>query len=88
MYVPSPGTVTVVLLQLLGVCTGSMPHNFTDAASNGKSAAPAVSLPIGVYNWFASYPLVNASAVAVGTGGGPTVGVRVEFTYLSSESFT
>ena len=64
------------------------PHNFTDVAEIGKSGAPAVSLEVGVYVWFVSYPLVNASAVAVGTGGGPTVGVKVELTYLSRESFT
>ena len=96
VYVPSPGTVTEVFVQLFGVSatTGGVavasarPHNFTDDASIGKSVAPAVSLPSGVYVWFVSYPRVNASAVACGSGGGPTVGVRVEFTYLSSESFT
>ena len=62
VYVPSPGTVTEVFVQLFGVSattTGSAegsarPHNFTDDANNGKSAAPAVSLPSGVYVWFVS----------------------------------
>ena len=88
VYVPSPGTVRVVCVQLLGDSAGLIPHNFTDVANNGKSEAPAVSLPSGVYVWFASYPLVKASAVAVGTGGTPTVGVKVEFTKRSRESFT
>ena len=96
VYVPSPGTVSDVLVQLFGdsasfvpaVAGSSRPHNFTDVASSGKSGAPAESLPNGVYVWFVSYARVNASAVAVGTGGGPTVGVRVEFTNRSRESFT
>ena len=95
VYVPSPGTVNEVLSQLFGVCaaTGGVaeelarPHNFTDVAEIGKSGAPAVSLEVGEYAWFASYASVIASGVAVGTGGGPTVGVIVEFTYLSRESF-
>jgi hypothetical protein len=49
VYVPSPGTVSDVLSQLFGVCTGLMPHNFTDEANNGKSAAPALSLASGAY---------------------------------------
>ena len=87
VYVPSPGTVSEVLSQLFGVCTGLMPHNFTDVANNGKSEVPAVSLDNGVYDWFVSYASVIASAVAVGTGGGPTVGVIVVLMYRSSESF-
>ena len=49
VYVPSPGTVSEVLSQLFGVCTGLMPHNFTDVAEIGKSDAPGVSLDVGVY---------------------------------------
>ena len=50
VYVPSPGTVNEVLSQLLGVCTGSRPHNFTDEANSGKSVAPRVSFASGVYD--------------------------------------
>ena len=64
-----------------------MPHNFTDVASRGKSAAPPASLPSGVYVWFVSYASEIASAVAVGIGGRPTVGVIVEFTNRLRESF-
>ena len=80
MYVPSPGTTRDVFVQLLGVSTGEMPHNFTDVAEIGKSGVPAESLEVGVYVWFLSYTSVIASGKAVGTGGGPTVGVIVEFT--------
>ena len=48
VYVPSPGTVRDVWVQLFGVCTGLIPHNFTEVALNGKSAAPAVSFANGV----------------------------------------
>ena len=54
VYVPSPGTVREVLSQLFGVCTGLMPHNFTEVAANGNDAAPGVSLLNGVYVWFVS----------------------------------
>jgi hypothetical protein len=95
VYVPSPGTVKEVFEQVFGVSatTGgdaealARPHNFTDVATNGKSVAPGVSLEVGVYVWFVSYASVIASAVAVGTGGGPTVGVIVVFTKRSNESF-
>ena len=80
VYVPSPGTTRDVFVQLFGDSTGEMPHNFTDVAETGKSDAPAVSLDVGVYVWFVSYTSVIASGEAVGTGGGPTVGVIVEFT--------
>ena len=80
VYVPSPGTVREVLSQLFGVCAGLMPHNFTEVATNGKSELPAVSLESGVYDWFVSYTSEIASGEAVGTGGGPTVGVMVEST--------
>ena len=95
VYVPSSGTVRDVFEQVFGVSatTGGVaaasarPHNFTDVANNGKSEVPAVSLDNGVYDWFVSYASVIASAVAVGTGGGPTVGVIVVLMYRSSESF-
>ena len=56
VYVPSPGTVNEVFEQVFGVsaATGGVaeefarPHNFTDVVNNGKSGAPAVSLPNGV----------------------------------------
>ena len=55
VYVPSPGTTKVVALQLgttdssiVGVAELSAPHNFTVVATKGKSAAPLVSLSIGV----------------------------------------
>ena len=62
MYVPSPGTVTEDFEQAFGVSVSSVfnvvgssrPHNFTDDANSGKSAAPRVSLPSGVYVWFVS----------------------------------
>ena len=85
MYVPSPETVNVVALQfgttdssIDGVAGSFAPHNFTVVATNGKSAAPFVSLATGVYVWFVSYASVIASGDAVGTGGAPTVGVIVE----------
>ena len=60
-YVPSPATVNDVALQFGGTdssiddVAGSLaPHNFTDVATNGKSAAPLVSLETGVYVWFVS----------------------------------
>ena len=87
VYVPSPGTVSEVFEQVFGVSAGLIPHNFTDVVNNGKSVAPAGSLPKGVYVWFVSYASVIASGKAVGTGGGPTVGVIVELTNRSSESF-
>ena len=86
VYVPSPGTVSDVLSQLFGVCTGLTPHNFTEEANNGKSVAPLVSFANGVYVWFVSYAVVIASGEAVGTGGGRTVGVIVVFTKRSNES--
>ena len=57
VYVPSPGTVSDVFEQAFGdsassirtVAGSSRPHNFTEVANNGKSVAPAVSLPSGVY---------------------------------------
>jgi hypothetical protein len=64
-YVPSPGTVNDVALQFGGTdssiddVAGSLaPHNFTDVATNGKSAAPLVSLAVGVYVWFVSWARV------------------------------
>ena len=95
VYVPSPGTVSDVFEHVFGdsaatdgvADTSARPHNFTEVATNGKSVAPRVSLPNGVYVWFVLYASVIASAVAVGTGGGPTVGVIVELTNRSRESF-
>ena len=54
VYVPSPGTVSEDFVQLFGVSTGEMPHNFRLAATSGKSVAPAVSLPSGAYVWLVS----------------------------------
>ena len=56
VYVPSPAIVNVVALQFGttdsstdGVAGSLAPHNFTVVATNGKSAAPFVSLATGVY---------------------------------------
>ena len=62
VYVPSPGTVRDVLVQLFGIsaATGGVaavsasPHNFNDDANNGKSATPGVSFASGEYGWFLS----------------------------------
>ena len=53
-YVPSPVTVSEVCVQLLGVSTGLVPHNFTVVARNGAPDAPGVSLLVVVYVWFVS----------------------------------
>ena len=94
MYVPSPGTVIEVFVQLLGVSAATAgsaegsarPHNFTDDANNGKSATPGVSFASGEYGWFLSYESRMASAVAVGIGGRPIVGVIVSLTKRFNES--
>ena len=62
-------------MQLSGVCTGSMPHNFTVVATSGALEAPGVSFVNGSINWFVSYAPVEVSLVAAGGGG--TTGVSV-----------
>jgi hypothetical protein len=52
-----------------------MPHNFTDVATSGALAAPAVSFANGLIIWFVSYAPVEMSLVAAGGGG--TIGVNV-----------
>ena len=75
VYVPSPGTVTEVLSQLLGVCNGSMPHNFTVDATSGALEWPGSSLSSMSITWFVSYGPVEVSFSSSGAGG--TTGVRV-----------
>ena len=75
VYVPSFGTTSVVCVQLFGVWTGLMPHNFTVVATSGALAAPAVSFANGLIVWFVSYVPVEMSFVAAGGGG--TIGVNV-----------
>ena len=75
VYVPSPGTVTEVLSQLLGVCNGSSPHNFTEDATSGALEWPGSSLSRMSITWFVSYGPVEASFFTSGAGG--TTGVRV-----------
>ena len=73
VYVPSPGTVTDVCVQLFGVSTGEIPHNFTE---DGTHCADGVSFVNTAITWFVSYGPVFVSSTTV-IAGAMTVGVIV-----------
>ena len=83
VYVPSPGTVRDVLVQLGAVSASfvpdvagsSSPHNFTVDATSGALEWPGSSLSRMSITWFVSYGPVEVSFSKSGAGG--TTGVRV-----------
>jgi hypothetical protein len=74
VYVPSPDTVTDILSQLFGVCTGDTLHRRIVDASAGTEARN-VSLASGVKVWLTSHSSLDVSSVA--EGGNGMMGVRV-----------
>ena len=74
--------------QEFGVCAGLMPHNFTVVGTNVAVGAPGVSFVTGFTVWFVSYAPRPVFGIAVGTGGGVTVGVIVALTVLPTASVT
>lgn len=84
-YEPCPATFSDVAVQLGEVWPDE--HNFTDEAVN-VSPAGVVSFENGVTDWLAPEMPVDVSAVAVGAGGGVTVGVIVARDFWPSESAT
>jgi hypothetical protein len=74
VYVPSPDTVNDVNVQFVKFVSVFDEQNRTDVTSN-VVPVPALSFARGEMVWSWSFPPVEESFVAVGTGGDPTVAV-------------
>jgi hypothetical protein len=74
VYVPSPATVNDVNVQFARLVSVFDEQNRTDVTSN-VVPVPAASFARGEIVWSWSFPPVEESFVAVGTGGEPTVAV-------------